>query len=446
MPVDMTEEQLSALLEFYSKDKRPNGRARDILAEQTGLRRGEIAVWFANRRIKEKNNMAPPSSAVPRKQCIVDYVKNNPLPKCKDVRLHENNYNEDDDKLAEVIRADENLKRYFGTRTPDLICGARYRALSYIGEGSYGVVLLARDIYTSENVIVKIPLASNDDDGYIRDMLKEFMYQEKAHNLLKGTKCAAPQPKGFIRIVDNTVPLGYTYLSVSEFIPIVEDARCTLSIYDAMETHVKGNPVLKKEEWKNVLLALIDATETLQKNDIYHNDIKSDNVMLYFDENNKPSPVLIDFGLSSTKKSLNREIYKQHRLKINIFDNYNAPELFLELKPSATSDVYSVARMIQNIGHHLDFSEVKGIALCYCQDSYRERQSHSKFRRMVDDAFEGRVNVVHSMEHHRIIYRVKVPSPALAPAPVPVPAPAPAPAMAQKDEAEAAVANLLAFY
>ena len=89
--------------------------------------------------------------------------------------------------------------------------------------------------------------------------------------------------------------------------------------------------------------------------------------MLYFDNNNKPSPVLIDYGLSSTKKSLNKELYAKHRHKINIFNDHNAPELFLQLEPSATSDLYSVTRMIEDIGHDLDFAYVKELATRYCK-------------------------------------------------------------------------------
>ena len=441
MPVDKVEEQLAVLCEFYKKDKRPDRGARDLLADLIGVKRRVITKWFADQRKNDKDNtsptqygLSPQTIADPRRQCIVDYVKNNPLPQCKDVKLHLNNYNEDDDKLEQVISADEILRRHFGTRKPDLLCGARYRALSYIGEGSYGKVLLARDIYSSENVVVKIPLANKVNDNYIRDMLNEFMYQEKAHSLLKGTKCSAPQPKGVIRIINNTVSFGYIYLSVSEYIPIVHDARCTLTIYDAMVTHMRGKPLLKKEEWKDVLLALIDTTERLQENDVYHNDIKSDNVMLYFDDSNKPSPVLIDYGLSSTKKSLKKQLYAH---EINVFNDRNAPELFLDLQPSSTSDLYSLARMIEDIGHDLAFPDVKQLAAQYCKEPFRERPKHSQFHTMLDDAFEGRRNYVsHPIELHRAHHvKVKSPTPApvptlaLAPAPPPVPAPAPVPVL-----------------
>ena len=465
MPNRKTPEQLKRLQEAYQKDKHPDHVQIHLIADRLGLQIKAVRTWFNNQRAKDRkaelknkpqdlvstkgNTACAPAQNVPQlqnmpqaqnvpqlqnvkktvpvqnvvfvdlteesddysdspavvppmKQCFVDYIRTNQLPNCTEINLNSNNYDFADNALAYVINQDFELRSYFGRRSPDLLSGSRYHVLSSIGQGSYGRVILAQDINTLEKVVVKIPLNFDGSVESMRSMLLEFMHQEQAHNLLQGTKCTSPRPIGFIRIVNQSLPLGYNILTVSEFVPVVPDARCTLTMTRAVQEHVRGNPLLEKDDWLDVILALIDATDTLHRNDMYHNDIKLDNIMLRLEPDNKPRPVLIDFGLASSYNSFDRQLFQSCRDSVDIYNHHNAPETFLQLQPIATSDLYSVARTMELIGQFLKLPVVRKTAEQYCKMSPETRTQHVGFKKIVHASF---VATIYEFNHLRAIVR-----------------------------------------
>ena len=80
--------------------------------------------------------------------------------------------------------------------------------------------------------------------------------------------------------------------------------------------------------------------------------------MLHFDHNNKPHPILIDYGLSSTLESFRGELYAIYISHVDVLNTHNAPELYLEQLPHPTSDLCNVARMVIEIGNYLNYPVV----------------------------------------------------------------------------------------
>ena len=58
-----------------------------------------------------------------------------------------------------------------------------------------------------------------------------------------------------------------------------------------------NKPILQPTEWFDITKQLVEIIHKLQKEGFYHCDIKTDNVMVRFQDKNI-TPVLIDFGIS----------------------------------------------------------------------------------------------------------------------------------------------------
>ena len=129
---------------------------------------------------------------------------------------------------------------------------------------------------------MKVVKNSNDPES-MSSLLEEYMFQKEAHSILKES-CSAPDVKGFLIISeDSDLYHKYCrYVMVCEYCSIVPGHHATLSLHSALVQHEAKRPMLTEKEWKDVSMEIMDALNILQESDLYHNDVKSDNILLAF--------------------------------------------------------------------------------------------------------------------------------------------------------------------
>ena len=115
-------------------------------------------------------------------------------------------------------------------------------------------------------------------------------------------------------------------------------------------------------------------TDALQRNNTYHIDIKSDNILIQF-KNGSPYPVLIDFGLAMFGESDSTEepVYWGNNI-----ENYPhmAPELAELSSPISTTDLYSVMALCKLVGQIAGMADMEAVADNYCSHPWKTRPSH----------------------------------------------------------------------
>ena len=238
------------------------------------------------------SSMAPSSEGNGQyRRSIMEYISNTNMIQDNSLEFEED-LETTDPLFRALINANKELKAYFGESVPKILNGAHYKVTSVVGRGSQGLVMLARNTADGKLYVIKMSNRLSNPNVVYR-FLKEFMFQEHAHSVLQGT-CAVPEPKGFIRVEEGG---GIIYMMVSEFCSVIPDAEAALSMNQAIKEHMNHKPILSLTEWRDVCVSLIDAVNTLQSNDIYHIDLKTDNILLQFIDDTV-HPVIIDFGIS----------------------------------------------------------------------------------------------------------------------------------------------------
>ena len=81
------------------------------------------------------------------------------------------------------------------------------------------------------------------------------MYQDKAHNALRGKLCTAPRPIGFLRVKHTTGDIA-PYTLVSEFCSVIPNVCVGMTLLDAHRWK-KRTPFITTEEWRDICLALL---------------------------------------------------------------------------------------------------------------------------------------------------------------------------------------------
>lgn len=171
------------------------------------------------------------------------------------------------------------------------------------------------------------------------------------------------------------------------------DKSKSLTIYSALYEKKLEHQELTIESWQNVLFGLISALVYLTENNILHNDIKTDNIVI---EHLPPNfsvckSVLIDFGKAcfvseSTLYNLSSEqkdSYKKNHPQI-------APEVRDgRAKQSFSSDIYSFGRIMQKINMaKLCIPVLNGLAEQCLEASYQKRPSSLDLRTFLSNLFK----------------------------------------------------------
>ena len=296
----------------------------------------------------------------------------------------------EDQLLKALIESFPELKAYFNNlkdyKVPPILNGNNFKKTHEL-DVKAGITEFIAEDRPGRKYILSIPDAGTDRNT-LRRYLKEYMLQHQAHTVLNGT-CTTPKPIGFIRT--KLDPNGLRkYIMVSNFVPLYAGATCTLDLFRALLTH-RFNPLISRKEWRNVCLSLITAFETLQKNDIYHNNINVYNILLHFYEN-EVQPVIINFNHASrgvntdpvtnedgTKTFYSKTLHKEHHI---------APELFEQANPLPTTDVHGLACLIAAVGSQLTLPAVIQYAKDCQAKRPQKRPSFSQLFRGFQLAFE----------------------------------------------------------
>ena len=283
---------------------------------------------------------------------------------------------------------------FLSDQGPPLLKCTRYNVLSRVGGGEGREVFLALDKETNQHVAIKTCTGQVNDTTKLGSLLKEYMFQELAHGILE-RQCTAPKPLGLIPWKDAYAqPWQVEYMMVSEFCSVVPGKGVPLSAADALKEHEAKRPLLSDGEWREVITKLIRATQKLNNNNIYHIDLKPDNVMLQFTANNRVEPIIIDYGLACRKGTS-----KGRPMFTSKFDNpvwyhpHTAPELFKQSQPSATCDLYSISFITKKVSEVLDIEELKNYITEFRSLKPELRPVHTVFHARIHESFEKKISV-----------------------------------------------------
>jgi serine/threonine protein kinase len=164
----------------------------------------------------------------------------------------------------------------------------RYKEIRSLGNGSFGKLILAKDLKSNKEVAIKIIDKTNFD-----------------HRLYK--------------LFDGEIKILKTinHPNIVKFYDFYETDK---NIYIIMQ-YIKGGTlkeylnkykIISENKVKEIIFYLLNAVEYLHKNEIVHRDIKLENIMLE-NENDLKSLKLIDFGLSiSINDTDNNEYTNTH--------------------------------------------------------------------------------------------------------------------------------------
>ena len=155
----------------------------------------------------------------------------------------------------------------------EVVLGFKYKLLEPLGEGSFGKVFKGQNIFTLENVAIKIE--SNDSNTKI---LKHETQISKYLNKVDGI------PK--MRWFGKQGNFLYTVFDLlgKDFV-----------LYKTLNGKLNINDI------KKIGYQLLEIIELVHKKEIVHRDLKPDNIVM--DRENKGKIYIIDFGLAKKYKN-----------------------------------------------------------------------------------------------------------------------------------------------
>jgi len=204
------------------------------------------------------------------------------------------------------------------TLTPDTLFASRYRLLKQIGLGGFSVVWLSAD-ELADNFECAIKIYAPErglDDAGLRQFRKEY------------TVTANLQHLGLLKATYFDVHVGSPFLVM----PFCKNGSLAGMLQE------KGT--FTEREIAEVLLQITDALAYLHEEEILHQDIKPDNVLI----SDKEKYLLTDFGISSRMRStLRKSTTTQKALTLA----YAPPERFNASQESLPAgDVFSLGVML----------------------------------------------------------------------------------------------------
>ncbi|OMP85356.1 Serine/threonine-protein kinase ksp1 [Diplodia seriata] len=159
------------------------------------------------------------------------------------------------------------------------VLDGRFETLSALNHGSFGMVFMAKDLHTGENVAVKCLTKTSDANG----CPVAFAVDDRSEEL-SIHRSLSSHP--------NIVNLIHTF-ETEHHVYLVLELCPNGDLYEAIRL---GRGPLETEHVRDFMLQLISAVEFMHSKNIYHRDVKPENIFLTQDGNMK----LGDFGLATT--------------------------------------------------------------------------------------------------------------------------------------------------
>lgn len=188
----------------------------------------------------------------------------------------------------------------------------RYIATRYITSGGMAEIYEARDTYCRKKVALKVIKEELCDDLFELDRFKNearFVAMFSHNHIIKIFNVGKYKQNFFI---------SYEYLegkTLKDFL----DERGRFSVNETI----------------NYMLQILDATKHIHERGVIHNDLKPENMTMFYDGNIK----ILDFGIAT-------HIGEEIDQKANASINYAAPEVLKNKQYSVQSDIYSLGTIL----------------------------------------------------------------------------------------------------
>ena len=210
---------------------------------------------------------------------------------------------------------------------PDAVLGGRFRTISPLNQGSFGMVFKARDLDTGKPVAIKCLTKSSSDTGNNACPASVAVDERSEELSIHSSAGFHPNIVNFISAFETR---NHSYL-VLEYCPNGD-------LYEAIRAN-KGP--LETEHVRDFMMQLVNAVDFLHAKGIYHRDIKPENIFL----TSSGSMKLGDFGLATTETWSTEYGVGS--------DRYMAPEQFEAIgvngySPPAT-DIWAIGICLLNI-------------------------------------------------------------------------------------------------
>ncbi|KAI4596347.1 hypothetical protein KJ359_005476 [Pestalotiopsis sp. 9143b] len=205
-----------------------------------------------------------------------------------------------------------------------VVLGGRYKTISPLNHGSFGMVFMARDLQTNKVVAIK---CMTKKSAASNDLGIEFAVDEKSEEIFCHRRVS--DHPNIVDLIDQFETEAHSYL-VLEY--------CSQGdLYEAIRT---GYGPLETEHVRSFMLELVDAVSYMHSKGIYHRDIKPENIFL----SESGSMKLGDFGLATTEKW-------SYEMTVGS-DRYMAPEQYDSAGAGyspAQADIWAIGICLLNI-------------------------------------------------------------------------------------------------
>ncbi|KAJ5099777.1 hypothetical protein N7532_006778 [Penicillium argentinense] len=244
----------------------------------------------------------------------------------------------------------------------DRILDGRFRTVAPLNHGSFGMVFLATDTVTGQDVAIKCLTKTASADSSAPFPMDDQFEELECHRRFG-------HHANLVNLIHSFETDHHMYL--------VLEYCANGDLYEAIR-HDRGP--LETEHVRDIMLQLVSAVEYMHANGLYHRDIKPENIFLMSDGSMK----LGDFGLA-TRESWCHEACVGS-------DRYMAPEQY---EPPATgyspaqADIWSVGVCLLNILFSRNPFTSPSESDVLFADYVRDRQSlFDIFPNMSQDTFE----------------------------------------------------------
>lgn len=205
-----------------------------------------------------------------------------------------------------------------------VVLGGRYKTVSPLNHGSFGMVFMAEDLETRRKVAIK---CMTKKSAATNDLGIEFAVDEKSEELFCHRRVS--DHPNIVKLIDQFETEAHAYL-VLEY--------CSQGdLYEAIRT---GYGPLETEHVRSFMLELVDAVSYMHSKGIYHRDIKPENIFL----SESGSMKLGDFGLATTENW-------SYEMTVGS-DRYMAPEQYDSAGAGyspAQADIWAIGICLLNI-------------------------------------------------------------------------------------------------